>query len=127
MPLFRPLLVAALAASTFLSGCVSEEGAAERRGNLIAQIFPEPLDRQGMFLAFPLESGGGLGSIEIIWFQDEVTQGEIVRRVQGACARTPTPGFNGQVGISRDLGTTTIDTATGPRAARQVFFKCLSS
>lgn len=126
MPLFRPLLAVILAAST-LSACVSEEGAADRRGNLIAQIFPDPLDRQGLFLAFPLESGGGLGSIEIIWFENEVTQGEVVRRVQGACARTPTPGFTGQVGISKDLGTTSIDTATGPRTARQVFFKCLSA
>lgn len=127
MPFFRPLFGAALAATTLLSACVSEEGAAERRGNLIAQIFPDPLDRQGLFLAFPLESGGGLGSIEIIWFDSEVTQGEVVRRVQGACARTPTPGFTGQVGISKDLGTTSIDTSTGPRTARQVFFKCLSA
>lgn len=125
MPLFRPLLAAALAASLTLSACVSEEGAAERRGNLIAQIFPDPLDRQGIFLAFPLESGGGLGTIEIIWFESEVTQGEVVRRVQGACARTPAPGFDGQVGIRKDLGTTTIDTASGPRTARQVFFQCI--
>jgi hypothetical protein len=127
VPMFRPLLAAALAASAILSGCVSEDGAADRRGNLIAQIFPDPLDRQGLFLAFPLESGGGLGSIEIVWFESEVTQSEVVRRVQGACARTPTPRFNGQVGVSKDLGSTTIDTATGPRTARQVFFKCLST
>ena len=127
MSLLRPALAAAVAASLSLSACVSEEGAADRRGNLIAQIFPDPLDRQGLFLAFPLESGGGLGSIEIIWFESEVTQGEVVRRVQGACARTPTPGFTGQVGISKDLGTTSIDTTTGPRTARQVFYKCLSA
>lgn len=122
----KPLIVSA-AAVGLLAGCVSPEGAADRRGNLIAQIFPDPLDRQGLFLAFPLESGGGLGSIEMIWFPDDVTQGEVVRRVQGACARTPTPGFSGQVGISKDLGTTSIDTTTGPRTARQVFFKCLST
>ena len=127
MSLFRPLFGTALAASALLSGCVSEEGATERRGNLIAQIFPEPLDRQGLFLAFPLESGGGLGSLEVIWFESEVTQGEVVHRGQGACARTPTPGFTGQVGIAKDLGTTTIDTTSGPRTARQVFFKCLTA
>ncbi|HLQ20110.1 MAG TPA: hypothetical protein VK146_14130 [Tabrizicola sp.] len=125
MSLFRPILAAPLLASALLAACVSEEGAAERRGNLIAQIFPDPLDRQGIFLAFPLESGGGLGSIEIIWFESEVTQGEVVRRVQGACARTPTAGFDGQVGIRKDLGTTTIDTTSGPRSARQVFFQCI--
>lgn len=127
MTLFRPVIAAVLAATTFLSGCVSEEGAAERRGNLIAQIFPDPLDRQGMFLAFPLESGGGLGSLEIIWFPDEVTQDEITRRVQGACARTPVARYSGQVGIGKDLGSTTIDTSAGQRTARQVFFRCLTA
>jgi Flp pilus assembly protein TadG len=126
MSAFKSVAAATLAAA-LLSACVSEEGAADRRGNLIAQIFPDPLDRQGIFLAFPLESGGGLGSLEIIWFPDQVTEGEVVARVQGACARTPTPGYTGQVGISKDLGTTSIDTTTGPRTARQVFFKCLSA
>jgi hypothetical protein len=127
VPVSRHLFCAALAASGFLSGCVSEEGAAARRGNLIAQIFPDPLDRQGILLAFPLESGGGLGTLEIVWSADAVPQDEIIRRVQGACARTPTPGFSGQVGISRDLGTTVVKTPEGPRNARQVFFKCLST
>jgi hypothetical protein len=117
-------VLAATLSAALLSGCVSEEVATDRRGNLIAQVFPDPSDRQGIFLAFPLESAGGLGKLEIVWFPDEVSQNEVVRRVQAACSRSPVAGFTGQVGIAKDFGTAAINTPSGPRNARQVFFSC---
>lgn len=115
------------AACIALSGCVSEEAAADRRAVLIEQAFPNPADRQGIFLVFPLEAGGTYSKVEIVWFTDVVGQTEIVRRVQGFCSRNGSSRFNGQVGIERDLGTQTISTTAGPRQARQVFFRCLTN
>lgn len=126
MPIMKPLLLAA-ATGGLLAGCVSEEAASDRRANLIEQVFPDPLDRQGIYLAFPLESGGGLGKLEIVWFSDAVPQAEIERRVQGACSRRPVAGYSGQVGIAKDIGIQTLETSDGRRTVRQVFFSCLTA
>jgi hypothetical protein len=126
MPVFKTVAAATLAAA-FLSGCVSDETASARRASLIEQVFPDPLDRQGIYLAFPLESGGGLGKLEIVWLRDQVTEAEILRRVAGACARRPVAGYTGQAGISKDIGSQSMQTDQGLRTVRQVFFSCLTA
>ena len=126
MPAFKTLAAATLAAA-FLSGCVSEETASARRETLIEQVFPDPLDRQGIYLAFPLESAGGLGKLEIVWLRDQVTEAEILRRVAGACSRRPVPGYTGQVAIAKDIGSQSMQTEQGLRTVRQAFISCLTA
>ena len=124
MRAFKPL--AAFAAATLaLGACVSEETASAKRGQLIDRAFPDPADREGIFLVFPMDSGGSIETVEVIWLTDVLGQGEVVRRVQGFCARNGGVGASGEVGIKRDIGATTVTVDGQPRPARQVFFSCL--
>lgn len=105
---------------------VDPQTAANNRAAMNAKVFPNPADRQGVYLTFPLESGGVIKKVEVIWHPDEVSQGEIVSRVQGFCRRQNSPRLSGKVGIHKDLGTRNVTLANGQsKPARAVFFECL--
>lgn len=78
----------AISALAIISACVSSdpEAAAERRQALIQQIFPALSDQQGIGLVFPIESGGFYSSLEIIYYKNEVSESEIIRRTSNYCA-----------------------------------------
>ncbi len=120
-------LAVALFTALLVAGCAaSPEQAARNRAALTDKVFPDPADRQGVFLTFPLESAGVYNTLEVLWFPDQVTQGEIVRRVQGFCLRQGTTRFSGKVGIKKDLGTKAVTLANGQKKmARGAFFSCL--
>ncbi len=83
------------------------EAAAEGRANLIAKIFPDPADRQGLYLVFPLESGGLYDTLLITHFQDEVGQAEVVRRVANYCAGLGSSRLTGQASVVKQMETST--------------------
>ncbi|WP_425091279.1 hypothetical protein [Tropicimonas sp. S265A] len=120
-------LITLLAVTATLAGCaVDPHAAADRRAALTSKVFPEPYDRQGVFMTFPMESGGLYRVLEVIWYPSEVTEFEITRRVEGFCRRQNTQRLNGQVGVRKDLGTSTRTLPDGQvKTVRQVFFECL--
>lgn len=102
-----PLLACALA----LSACgVDPERAAERRADLNAKIFPNPADRDGIVLAFPLESGGIYPTLLVTYDPARVGRSEVSRRVEGFCRRQNSDRLTGQVGVKGEprSGTQTL-------------------
>lgn len=94
------LLVPFLACALALSACgVDPERAAERRADLNAKVFPNPSDRDGIVLAFPLESGGIYKTLLVTYDPAELGRSEVTRRVEGFCRRQNTARLTGQVGV----------------------------
>lgn len=73
----------------------------------MAKVFPQPADRQGLFLVFPLESGGLYDTLLITHFVDEVSGQEVVNRVARYCAGLGSSRLTGQAALVRELGTST--------------------
>lgn len=91
--------IALLTCAVALSACGTDpERASERRADLNAKIFPNPADREGVVLAFPLESGG-ISNLLLSYDSAQLTQAEATRRVAGFCQRQNSPRLTGQVGI----------------------------
>ncbi|MEP4404428.1 MAG: hypothetical protein ABJ370_08655 [Paracoccaceae bacterium] len=112
------LLTTVAAVLTVLSGCaVDPQVAAERRANLMAQVFPEPADRQGLYLVFPLESGGLYDTLLITHFEEEVSRAQVVDRVARYCARLGSSRLTGQAALVNQLGTSTRTRPDGRTAA----------
>lgn len=106
MKYIAPLLACAVA----LSACGADpERSAERRADLNAKIFPNPADRDGVVLAFPLESGG-LYNLLLTYDPAQLSRSEASSRVSGFCARQNSARLTGQVGIKGDpkAGTQTL-------------------
>ncbi|MEO0916065.1 MAG: hypothetical protein AAFY31_03660 [Pseudomonadota bacterium] len=98
---------------------------AQKRAELNAQVFPDPADRQGMFLVFPLESGGFYRIAMTTWFTDEVSRGEVANRILGFCKRQD-PRFT-RLGVRRDNGPGTRTLHTGEtKPTYSVTYECLS-
>ena len=105
-----------------VAGCASPEQRTERRAALNAQVFPNPADREGLLLAYPIESGGFLRTVLVDYIDDQVTTAEMARRVSGFCAAQ---GLSGQVTIKGDLGVerVTLD-AGGAVNKRAIAYRC---
>lgn len=110
-----------------LAGCGGPDTAekAERRAAINAQVFPDPADRQGILLAFPLESGGIYPTLLLDWYPDQVSQQVVTGRVFKYC-KGQRASFTG-VGIKNDYGSKTATLHTGEtKTVRSVMFRCLS-
>lgn len=118
-------LTFALIASLALTACsVSPENAQIRRDALMEQVFPSPADRQGVFMAFPLESAGIYPTIEMVYFTQDVSEAEIVDRVSRFCSGQG-ERLTGNVSVRKDLGYRTVNTLDGQtRQVRDVFYNC---
>lgn len=82
-----PFATALACAVLALSACNPDPQAAyERRQALIKQSFPNPADRHGLHLVFPVSS-----ALEVIYFPAQVSQSAIDRRVAGYCQRLGKP------------------------------------
>ena len=93
------ITVALLTCAVALSACgTNPERSAERRANLNASIFPNLADREGVVLAFPLESAG-LYNLLLTYDPAKLSQAEASRRVAGFCQRQNSSRLTGQVGI----------------------------
>ncbi|MBO9445814.1 hypothetical protein [Ruegeria sp. R14_0] len=123
MKYFAATIIAAIA----LTGCsVDPQAAATRRAALVQTVFPNPADRQGIDLAFPLESGGIYKTLEVGFFPDEVTETEVRGRVASFCARQNSARLTGGVAIKKDLGINNRTQADGSvRPVHQIFYSCV--
>ena len=118
------LLIAMVALLTACGGGQDSAGKAERRAALNAQVFPDPADRQGIFLVFPLESGGVYGNASVSWYTNEVSRAEVESRMRRFCKRQD-PSFRG-IGVRRDSGPGTRTLHTGEtKPIYTVWYKCL--
>lgn len=126
MRMIKLALMAACAAA--VAGCsVDPQAAAERRDNLMERVFPNPADRQGLFLAFPLESGGRVPLMEIIYFVEDVSEAEVLARMGRFCAGQSASWTNGAT-IDRELGPQDLTLANGQvRPGRAFFLRCVGS
>jgi hypothetical protein len=80
-------LVALVAVAMLVSACNPDPQAAhDRRQVLMAKVFPNPADRKGLHLVFPVSS-----SLEIIYFPGQVSQSTVDRRASEYCARIGHP------------------------------------
>lgn len=120
-------IVFLVAAASALAACsVDPKAAADRRAVLVQGAFPNPADRQGIDLVFPLESGGVYKTIEVGFFPDEVSEAEVRRRVEGFCARQNSARLTGRAAIKKDLGINNRTQADGSvRPVRQIFYSCV--
>lgn len=124
MTLNRILLCAALLA---VAGCASSpEAAKANRDALIKQVFPNPADRTGIDLAFPLESGGLYKNIEIGYFTAEVSEATVRKRVSGFCLRQDSARLTGQVAVRKDSGLSVRTTLDGQKKqVRTIWYRCV--
>ena len=120
-------VIVLLAATLALAGCApSPEAAKVRRDQLIAQVFPDPADRQGIDLAFPLESGGVYSTVEIGYFSDELGPQDVALRVSDFCKRQAPGRHTGQVAIRKDLGSGMRTMPDGrSRPVRSMIYTCV--
>lgn len=89
-----------------LSACaVDPQAAAERRANLIAKVFSNPADRQGLYLVFPFEKKGLYSSMLITHFEGEVSRAEVLKRVSRYCSNLGASWLTGQAKIASDIDT----------------------
>lgn len=97
---------------------------AARRNALIAREFPNPADREGIILAFPIESGNLPRVIEIVWNPAEVSRAEIERRLRDRCASLG-PALSGDISVRRELGTSQVVLPDGRAITTEAaFFDC---
>ena len=118
----RILGVALLALLT--AGCsVDPQAAAARRAVLIEQTILNPADRDGVFLVFPLESGGSIGGLEFVWEPAKISEAKATQIVSEICRNG---GRSGTLAISKDLGTRSATTANGSQiVVRDVWYDCV--
>ncbi len=123
MKLLLPFLACVLA----LSACgVDPERAAERRADLNAAIFPDPADRAGVILAFPLESGGIYSALLVTYDPAQLGRAELSRRVEGFCRRQNSPRLTGQVGVKGEPRTGSYTHPSGQkRPAETLNYRCI--
>jgi len=101
------LLFPALACALALSACgANPERAAERRADLNAKIFPNPADRQGIYLAFPLESAG-IVNLLLTHDANMVGRADVSQRVAAFCRRQNNDRLTGGVGVKGEPRTDT--------------------
>ena len=80
-------LIALAAAIALVSACNPDpQSAHDRRQVLMAKVFPNPEDRKGLHLAFPVSS-----ALEVIYFPGQVSQSTVDRRAAGYCQRIGKP------------------------------------
>ncbi len=85
-----------------VSACnVDPQKAHDRRQVLMAKVFPNPADRQGLHLAFPIDSG-----LQVVYFPNQVGQKAVDRRVAGHCQRIGAPTL--KISQAPTSGTSTI-------------------
>lgn len=117
-----------MAVLPFLAACGGGQDSAwkaENRANLNAKVFPNPADRQGIFLVFPLESAGVNRIAMTTWFSDEVSRADVANRILAFCKRQD-PDFN-RLGVRRDNGPGTRTLHTGEtKATYTVTYECLA-
>lgn len=116
-------IIVALAMACCVAACASTpEMRAERRSQMIASVFTDPADREGIYLAFPYMSAG-ISVLEVHWGANEVSQAEIEERVRRVCGAQP--GRSGEISVDKDLGSATVKAPDGREVmVRKVFFKC---
>ncbi|MEM7718346.1 MAG: hypothetical protein AAF222_04025 [Pseudomonadota bacterium] len=106
-------------------GGQDSEWKAQNRASLNAAVFPDPADRQGIFLVFPLESGGVNRIAMTTWFSSEVSRAEVANRILAFCKRED-PSFT-RLGVRRDSGPGTRTLYTGEtKATYSVTYECLT-
>ncbi|MEP6265775.1 MAG: hypothetical protein ABJ139_00375 [Paracoccaceae bacterium] len=117
-----------IALSTTLAACaVDPQSARDSSQSLIESIFPNPSDRQGIYFAFPLETGGFYSQVEIIYFSNEVSETEVTNRMTRYCLRYKSDHVSGQAYI-RKRGTagerTKPNVSVAPVAT--IFYSCFA-
>ena len=118
MRFLTPILMA-----LFVAGCsVDPEVAAERRAVLNEGLIPNPADRDGVFLAHPLGSGGSISAVYFVWEPSKISETKARQIVSGICARS---GRSGPISIDKDLETGTRTLPDGKTIdVREVIFGC---
>lgn len=88
-----PLLILGLAA--LAAGCMKTPQQSERdRTLVVAALFPDPADREGIHAVFTVESFNYLSNLEVFWFPDTVDDAGVKARVDRYCARQKAQGKN---------------------------------
>lgn len=110
---------------TFLAmgGCSAEFAEAER-DRLVAFAFPDPADRVGIAVVFPLESAGRYPKLMVTHFSDELTMQDVAQRVAGFCERQDFRDFTGRVLITHNNGTGTTTRDGKPRPLAGYTYAC---
>ncbi len=122
------LAIFALAGLVSACGTADPQAAQERRDARIAAIYPDPADRTGIYLAFPLESFGFMSTVEVVYAPDEVTENAVISRTSKHCAKyAERSNVSGQAYVrKRGNDGTRTDENGQERAVRQVFLTCIT-
>lgn len=104
-----------------LSACsVDPQKAGERWRLDIENIFPDPADRKGIYLAFPIADGL---TVELVYFADEVSEATLGSRMARYCSR-----FQSGASIhKRGFESTRPDSNGNVRPVKQIYYSCVTS
>ena len=95
-------------------GCaIDPQAAAERRANLMEKVLPDPADRQGLHLVFPMESAGLYDTLLITHYTQEVSRAEVLRRVTNYCRGIGSPRLTGEAVLVREISSSPVTIADG--------------
>jgi hypothetical protein len=110
-----------------LAACsVDPQAAQARRDAINLTVFPDPADRQGIEMTFPLESAGVYRTLEVVWRPEQVSFSEVTRRVQGFCLRQNSDWLTGQVGLKTEVKDGSWNhPSEGVVPIKSAFFRCL--
>ena len=65
-----------------LSACVSPEQAAVNRADFMTKVFPDPVDRHGIHLVYPMKR-----SLLVSYYPSEISEWDVMHRLSGFCMR----------------------------------------
>ncbi|WP_342076769.1 hypothetical protein [Yoonia sp. SS1-5] len=97
-------LVTALAFAGLAACAVDPQAVTERRADLMERLFPDPTDREGLYLVFPIRTGGLNRTLLITHYVDTVSREEVLRRVARYCAGLGSAELTGEARLVKDLG-----------------------
>ncbi|MFK7752669.1 MAG: hypothetical protein AB8B51_08975 [Sedimentitalea sp.] len=78
-----PRLLSFAALIAVLSACASPEQAAVNRSELMQKLFPDPNDRAGLHLVFPIDR-----SALVTHYPNQISDAQAMQKVAGYCQRT---------------------------------------
>ena len=120
-----------LSSTLLLSACGPTDPKAKKQNREAsnAALFPDPADRTGVILAFPIESFGFGSTIEFVYVPKEVSEATLIKRMRKYCAQHKSDFITGNAFV-RKRGTkdsTYTDPDTGiTKAVRQVYLTCVT-
>ncbi len=95
-----------------LSACASDPDT-QRRAKVIAEVFPDPSDRRGVYEVIPYKSGDATPSLKVIHFTNEIGRADMLARVSRFCEERAGEAWTGPARVTASQPIREVSFANG--------------